>query len=165
METNTPRRASRSNRSSSSSSQAPLDRRFEDPARLAKLLLVIREAIDGKGRLRIRFRGFDRLIQPHRLWIQPDGTFLLEAYQVAGGSAWGDMGHTSFSRSRLGGWEGWISFPVELLETAEISGGPFEPHPDYNPEPVRLLGEIDRQVGARRDEDNGRFPDGMPVAQ
>jgi hypothetical protein len=66
METNTPRRASRSNRSPSASSQAPLDRRFEDPARLAKLLRVIREAIDGKGRLRIRFRGFDRLIQPHR---------------------------------------------------------------------------------------------------
>ena len=120
-----------------------------------KMLQLIRDAIEGRGRMLIHFRGFDRLIQPHRLWRQPDGSYLLEAFQLAGGSEWGDMGARGFRPSslggRLGGYEAWINFSVELIETGEISGGPFLPHRNYNPEPVRQYGEIDRQVPGRDD--------------
>lgn len=160
-------RVDRSASRSTAAAQAALDGNAVDPAYLARLLQVIREAIDGRGRMIIRFRGFDRLIQPHRLWLQPDGTFLLEAFQIAGGSEWGDMGARGFRRSALYGYEAWISFSVEMIETAEIAGGPFLPHPAYKAAPEKRYGEVDRQVPGRDEQIGQRrlFPDGFPVPQ
>ena len=151
------------NRRNPPTAEPVVDRDTRGLAREALRLRTIRDAIERNGRLRVRFRGHDRLIEPHRLWEQKDGSFLIEGFQLAGGSDWGDMGSANFSRSPLGGWQGWINFPLELLEQVHHAGGPFPTRDDYNPNPVRLLGEIDRQVGARRDDGNRLFPEGIQV--
>ena len=99
-------------------------------------------AIGFRKRLRIRFNRNERLIEPHRLWKQPDGTYLLEAYQVSGNSAWGDMGDPHFARSPLGGYQAWISFPLEAVDILGLAGGPFTPRSDFHPVSEICLGTM-----------------------
>ena len=128
----------------------------DDPSVLIVLLLtaiLVRlmsilgiRSIQQRQRLRITFNGSTRIIEPYRLWRQQDGSFLLEAYQIAGGSKWGDMGAPGFRRSPLGGYEAWISIPLEKIELMELAGGPFTPRDEYAEEPERRLGKVFAQV-------------------
>ena len=167
--------------------QAP--EREEDKADL------IMGAIAERRRLRVRFNGHDRVIEPHRIWKQGDGTLLLEAMQIAGGSAWAgvdvegfikrqldlfndldrpekprrkrrrrrrekkerddprqlrlfERASHGFTRSTLGGWQGWLHIPLESLKRVELAGGPFEPREDFAADPARSLGEVITQVGS-----------------
>ena len=108
------------------------------------VLRVLRESIRLRRTVTIDFRGFRRLVSPHRLWRRVRGEFLLEGRQLGGGSAWGAMG--AFEESLLGGYQGWINFPIEEIESIETNTGEFVPEPDFNPSPTRMLGEIDTQV-------------------
>ncbi|USO00236.1 MAG: hypothetical protein H6810_06140 [Phycisphaeraceae bacterium] len=117
-----------------------------DNATEAKLTAAIRDAITRRARLWVTFNNFRRLIEPYRLWRQPDGTYLLESHQNAGGSGWGDMHAEGFTPSPLGGYEAWINMPLEKIGSIAPAGGPFTPRDDYNPDPVRVLGEVIEQV-------------------
>ena len=132
----------------------------------SRAIVFLSRAIDKRARISVRYNNFTRLVQPHRLWRQPDGSYLLEAYQLQGGSEWGNMGARGFSRSPLGGWEGWINFKVENIRIVTGGGGPFEPHEEYNPNPERLLGDIIRQVRGRIPKDRaGKFDETSFIPQ
>jgi hypothetical protein len=57
--------------------------------------------------------------------------------------------------------------PVELIETAEIAGGPCVRHPVYNPDPDHHACTVDRQAPGRDEQIGQRrlFRDGLPVPQ
>ena len=49
----------------------------------------------------------------------------------------------------LGGYQAWISFPLEAVEILGLAGGPFSPRSDFNPDTERSLGEIRAQIRTR----------------
>jgi len=121
-----------------------------------QLLNAIRRAVRRRGIIKVRGKGLERTITPHRLWKQPDGTYLLETYQLGGDTPWRRASEapipTSVSRSGghglslIDGFEGWMNIPFETIEEVEDLEIPFTPRSDYNPEPTHMLGEIDTQV-------------------
>ncbi len=64
--------------------------------------------------------GGPRTIQPHAVLRKPDGTELLEAYQVDG-------------YVEDGATHGWRSFDLARIEHAELRPETFEPRRDFRP--------------------------------
>ena len=64
--------------------------------------------------------GETRTVQPHAIVRKPDGTEILEAYQVRGFTET-DSEH------------GWKSFEVARIETFEVLPERFEPRRDFRP--------------------------------
>ncbi len=116
----------------------------ELPFGLIFLLYWIWKAITNARRIRMRYEGVVRLLALYRLWRQIDGSYLLEAYQVDGGSPWGAA--SGKKANGQGGYEGWTFFRVEALEFVSFAGGPFEPRSDFRTDPQRNLGELLLQV-------------------
>lgn len=58
-------------------------------------------------------------MQPHAIVRKPDGTEILEAYQVRGSDSDGEYG--------------WRSFDVARIETFELLPERFEPRRDFRP--------------------------------
>jgi predicted DNA-binding transcriptional regulator YafY len=61
-----------------------------------------------------------RTVQPHAILRKPDGTELLEAYQVKG-----------FSESGLE--HGWKNFDLARIDQLEMKSETFEPRRDFKP--------------------------------
>lgn len=75
-----------------------------------------------------------RNVDPHRIHRQPDGTFLVEAFQTSGASVW---------RMR----RGWKMLKIEDILSVLRIGQRFKPQPDFNPRPKREMGRVIAQIG------------------
>jgi predicted DNA-binding transcriptional regulator YafY len=64
--------------------------------------------------------GWSRTVQPHAILRKPDGTELLEAYQVKG-----------FSESGME--HGWKNFDLARIDQLETKSETFEPRRDFKP--------------------------------
>ncbi|MGH7717570.1 MAG: WYL domain-containing protein [Gemmatimonadaceae bacterium] len=82
---------------------------------------VILRALDEQRVLRIEYRGgAARTIQPHALVKKPDGTELLQAFQVRG-------------HSEGGAEHGWKTFDLAHLDRVDLLDEHFEPRRDFRP--------------------------------
>jgi predicted DNA-binding transcriptional regulator YafY len=82
---------------------------------------TIMRALDERRVVTISYAGQDaRTIQPHAILRKPDGTELLEAYQVKGFSE-GGIEH------------GWKNFDLTRVEQVELKNETFEPRRDFKP--------------------------------
>lgn len=111
-------------------------------------LVLLREAILTKSRLQIRYKKHLRVILVHRVWLQDDGSILIEALQQGGGSAWAriDDRGGGFVPSPLGGWLGWVHVEFEHIESIALIGGSFRTRHDFNPNPKKRLGRVVWQI-------------------
>jgi len=111
-------------------------------------LVLLREAVRTKSRLQIRYKKHLRVILVHRVWLQDDGSILVEALQQGGGSAWAriDGRGGGFVPSPLGGWLGWVHVEFEYIESIALIGGSFRTPHDFNPNPKKRLGRVVWQV-------------------
>ena len=100
-----------------------------DPDRLAQAAELICRSIAARRRLSFAYKGSERRADPYILGTDADGTLLLSAVQVAGGSG---RGFRSFVVTEIAG----------LAVTAERF---FGNHPDYNPRD-RLFARVLCQV-------------------
>ena len=114
------------------------------PFGLVILLYWIWKAMTNARRIRMRYEGVVRLLALYRLWRQNDGSYLLEAYQIDGGSPWGPA--SGKKANGKGGYEGWTLFRVEAIEFVALAGGPFKPRSDFSRDPQRKLGDLLLQV-------------------
>jgi predicted DNA-binding transcriptional regulator YafY len=82
---------------------------------------IVLQALEERRVLRIVYAlGGARMIQPHAILRKPDGTELLEAFQV--------QGYTE------GGVEhGWKNFELARLHQVELGDERFEPRRDFKP--------------------------------
>lgn len=137
-------------RSAAQSSSQSLDSSGNaSPDDQARHLRIILEAVAKSVTIRLVFNGHERIIAPHRVWRQADGSVLIEVFQLAGGSAWAGMDGSGFTPSEISGWQGWINIPLEKITRIIEGGDPFVPHRDFNPNPKRRLGIIEAQVKTR----------------
>jgi hypothetical protein len=80
---------------------------------------IILQALEERRILRIVYAsGGMRMIQPHAILRKPDGTELLEAFQVQGFSE-GGVEH------------GWKNFDLSRLQQVELGDERFEPRRDF----------------------------------
>ncbi|MBX6333522.1 MAG: WYL domain-containing protein [Gemmatimonadaceae bacterium] len=78
-------------------------------------------ALDERRVLQIIYAGGGpRTIQPHAIVRKADGTELLEAYQVTGGTE-GEVEH------------GWRHFDLSRIDHVDLRGETFEPRRDFRP--------------------------------
>lgn len=82
---------------------------------------TIMHALEERRVLQITYAGTEpRTIQPHAIVRKPDGTELLEAYQVKGFTTTG-MEH------------GWKHFDLGRVDRIEVKNETFEPRRDFRP--------------------------------
>jgi hypothetical protein len=82
---------------------------------------IVLQALEERRILRIVYAlGGTRMIQPHAIMRKPDGTELLEAFQVQG-FAEGGVEH------------GWKNFELARLHRVELGDERFEPRRDFKP--------------------------------
>jgi predicted DNA-binding transcriptional regulator YafY len=82
---------------------------------------IVLQALDERRILRIVYAyGGLRMIQPHAILRKPDGTELLEAFQVQG-----------FSEG--GAEHGWKNFQLSRLHQVVLGDERFEPRRDFKP--------------------------------
>jgi predicted DNA-binding transcriptional regulator YafY len=82
---------------------------------------IVLQALEERRVLRITYAlGGMRMIQPHAILRKPDGTELLEAFQVQG-FAEDEMEH------------GWKNFEIARLHRVELGEERFEPRRDFKP--------------------------------
>ena len=82
---------------------------------------TIMRALEERRVLQLTYAdGEVRTVQPHAILRKPDGTELLEAYQVKG-----------FSESGLE--HGWKNFDLAHIDQLEIQSETFEPRRDFKP--------------------------------
>jgi hypothetical protein len=82
---------------------------------------IVLQALEERRVLRIVYAfGGQRMIQPHAILRKPDGTELLEAFQVQGFSE-GGVEH------------GWKNFEIARLHQVELGNERFEPRRDFKP--------------------------------
>ena len=80
---------------------------------------IVLQALEERRILRIVYAtGGTRMIQPHAILRKPDGTELLEAFQVQGFSE-GGVEH------------GWKNFDLSRLQQVELGDERFEPRRDF----------------------------------
>lgn len=75
-----------------------------------------------------------RTVDPDRIHRQPDGTFLVEAFQTSGASDWGMH-------------SGWKNLELEGILGVHKMGRRFKQQPDFNPRPKRQMGRVIAQIG------------------
>lgn len=82
---------------------------------------VIEQALDERRLLRLTYGGGGpRTVQPHAILRKPNGTELLEAYQVQG-------------ESESGTEHGWKHFDLVRIASVELLPQRFEPRRDFQP--------------------------------
>ena len=81
---------------------------------------IVRALEERQVALMTYLSGEARTVQPHAILRKPDGTEILEAYQVRGYTE-SDSEH------------GWKSFEVARIETFELLQERFEPRRDFRP--------------------------------
>ena len=82
---------------------------------------VIIQALDERRVIQLAYAGGEpRTVQPHAIVRKPDGTELLEAYQVKG-------------HSDSGAEHGWRNFDLARIEGVELKHETFEPRRDFRP--------------------------------
>ena len=81
---------------------------------------LILQALEECRVVQILYAGGARIVQPHAILRKPDGTELLEAYQVKG-------------HSDSGVEHGWKSFDLARVEQVELRAETFEPRRDFKP--------------------------------
>ncbi len=82
---------------------------------------TIRRALEDRRILEVVYAGGEvRVVQPHAILRKPDGTELLEAYQIRGGT-------------ETGAEHGWKHFDLARIERAELLDERFEPRRDFRP--------------------------------
>jgi hypothetical protein len=82
---------------------------------------IVLQALEEQRVLRIVYAfGGQRMIQPHAILRKPDGTELLEAFQVQGFTE-GGVEH------------GWKNFELARLHQVELGDERFEPRRDFKP--------------------------------
>ena len=82
---------------------------------------IVLQALEERRVLRIVYAlGGMRMIQPHAILRKPDGTELLEAFQVQGFTE-GGVEH------------GWKNFELARLHRVELGDERFEPRRDFKP--------------------------------
>ena len=82
---------------------------------------IVLQALEERRILRIVYTaGGSRMIQPHAILRKPDGTELLEAFQVQG-----------FTEG--GAEHGWKNFELARLNQVELGDERFEPRRDFKP--------------------------------
>lgn len=82
---------------------------------------IVLQALEERRILRIVYAfGGMRMVQPHAILRKPDGTELLEAFQVQGYTE-GGMEH------------GWKNFELARLHQVELGDERFEPRRDFKP--------------------------------
>ena len=116
------------------------------PEGLLGLLASVVGAIESRTRLVVTYWNSERLIEPLRLWQQPDGTYLLEVYQVSGGAS---SKKGELRPSPLGGFQGFLSLSVEKIEALRLSGEPFVIRTGFAIDPQRSYGRILSQTDDR----------------
>ncbi|HEV7704476.1 MAG TPA: WYL domain-containing protein [Gemmatimonadaceae bacterium] len=80
---------------------------------------IVLQALEERRILRIVYAtGGTRMIQPHAIFRKPDGTELLEAFQVQGFTE-GGVEH------------GWKNFDLSRLQQVELGEERFEPRRDF----------------------------------
>jgi predicted DNA-binding transcriptional regulator YafY len=80
---------------------------------------IVLQALEERRVLRVVYTsGSVRMIQPHAIFRKPDGTELLEAFQVQG-----------FSEG--GAEHGWKNFELTRLQAVELGEERFEPRRDF----------------------------------
>jgi len=80
---------------------------------------IVLQALEERRILRIIYAsGGSRMIQPHAILRKPDGTELLEAFQVQGFTE-GGVEH------------GWKNFELARLQRVELGDERFEPRRDF----------------------------------
>lgn len=85
------------------------------------LRAIVLQALEERRVLRIVYAyGGQRMIQPHAILRKPDGTELLEAFQVQGFSE-GGVEH------------GWKNFELARLQQVDLGNERFEPRRDFKP--------------------------------
>jgi hypothetical protein len=105
----------------------------EEPARDPET--VIRTALRARRHLEFIYHDHVRLVEPHALGRLRDGTVVLLAWQVAGGS-------------RSEPPPGWRSFLVAGISGLALTRENFTPRADYRPEKTKLR-EILAEVAHR----------------
>jgi hypothetical protein len=87
---------------------------------------LIIEAIRGKWLIAFNYGGLPRLVEPHALGAADDGSLVLSAWQVGGGS-----------RSAAG--DGWRTFRLEEMQQLQRLEVSFAgPRVGYNPAALRF---------------------------
>jgi predicted DNA-binding transcriptional regulator YafY len=82
---------------------------------------IVLQALEERRVLRITYAlGGMRMIQPHAILRKPDGTELLEAFQVQG-----------FAEDEVE--HGWKNFEMARLHRVELGEERFEPRRDFKP--------------------------------
>jgi predicted DNA-binding transcriptional regulator YafY len=82
---------------------------------------IILRALEERQVLRLHYRGGGaRTVQPHAILRKPDGTELLESYQVRGHSDSGEE-------------HGWRHFDLSRIEQVAALPEHFEPRRDFRP--------------------------------
>jgi hypothetical protein len=82
---------------------------------------IVLQALEERRILRVVYTtGGMRMIQPHAILRKPDGTELLEAFQVQGFTE-GGVEH------------GWKHFDLTRLQRVELGDERFEPRRDFKP--------------------------------
>lgn len=82
---------------------------------------AIIQALDERRIVQLAYAdGGPRIVQPHAIVRRPDGTELLEAYQVRG-------------RGDGGSEHGWRNFDLARVDDVELKHETFEPRRDFRP--------------------------------
>jgi predicted DNA-binding transcriptional regulator YafY len=94
-----------------------------------KMRNTLRDAIDSRRVLQVRYDGGDRVIEPHCLGSSAKGDMLLRAFQVSGASSSGDG-------------TGWKLFRLDRIQYAQETGEEFAARPDYSRNDEAMKGGI-----------------------
>lgn len=110
----------------------------------AQLNEILREGIRRQRVIRLSYRGFTRLVEPHALGLSAGGHRALLAWQIEGGS-------------KSDPPTGWRTFFVEELRSATLTVRGFKPRPGYRADRSGLRAievEVERSAASAAQDDD-----------